>query len=409
MLVLAALPFLTTGCFDRSELEEQAFVITLGMEAVKPNLVQVVARLAIPNKLAGAGGAGGGGGSSGTGGFSTGSPLVIAKGRTIHEALALMNTGIERRINLSHLSALVFSEETAKAGLLPHLRTLSRYREFRRTHFMFITQGPVEQVMEAQKPVLEQSATRYVEDLNMLNRTTGFAPSIQVEPFLNNLYSPALDPILPIVNVNPGDLREGKKLRFASGRIERVGGNPVESVGTALFQNDKMVGTLDGMETRYLQLLNGQLKRLQLAISSPFDKGVYLSVGVRPSKSRRYEFALFGARRHITVWQNFEAELLGNQGERPYVSGADRSKLENAIRDTIQKNESRLTNKLLRQKKTNPLEWIDLAKTAFPTYTAYARFPWQKTLATIPVRYEVNVVLQRMGNQLSIPIAPEIR
>ncbi len=394
----------STGCFDRSELEEQAFLIMLGFDSPKPDEVNVIASVAIPSKLSGTSGQGG---SSGGGDFEQGTPLVAAKGRTINEALSLMNTGIERKINLSHLSAIIFSEDTAKQGLLPYLRTLSRYREFRRNHYLFISHGDLIELMQSQKPLLELSATRYIEDLHLTNRSLGYAPSVQVEQYLNALYSPVVDPVLPVLSVNEQKTeKKNKKLHFSPGHIDRLGGNPVECVGTAIFQKDKMVGMLDGMETRYLQLLNGSIKRIEIAVPSPYQHRTYLSVGIRPSKTTTKEIILKGTNRHIKIQQNLEAELLGDQGNISYVDEKNRAVLEKMIGDSVQKYEDRVLNKLLHKKKVAPIDFLEEARGDFPTYDAFAKFAWQKTLAITPVECHVKVVMRRLGSQLNAPIAP---
>ncbi len=396
--------FFSTGCFDRSELEEQAFLIMLGLDSPKSDEVNVIARVAIPSKLSGTSGQGG---SSGGGDFEQGTPLVAAKGRTINEALSLMNTGIERKINLSHLSAIIFSENTARLGLQPYLRTLSRYREFRRNHYLFVSYGDLDNLMQAQKPLLELSATRYIEDLHQTSRSLGYSPSVQVEQFLNALYSPAVDPILPVLSVGGENTeKQTKKLHFSPGHIERVGGNPVECVGTAIFQKDKMVGVLDGMETRYLQLLNGSIKQMEISVPSPFQKQNYLSVGIRLSKNATKELVLKGPKRHIKIWQNLEAELHSDQGMISYVDEKNRAILEKMIADSVEKYENRLLYKLLHKKKVAPFNFIEEARREFPSYDAYAKFPWSKTLAQLPLECHVKVVMRRLGSQLNAPIAP---
>ena len=404
-MVLIIGSLFTTGCFDRTELEEQAFLIIIGFDNPRPDVYTVIARMAIPSKLSGTSGQGGG--ASGSGDFDQGTPIVAAQGRTIHEALSLMNMGIERKINLSHLSAIIFSEKTAKKGLLPYLRTLSRYREFRRNHYLFISHGNLQKLMKAQKPLMESSATRYMEDLHLISGSLGYAPSIQVEQYLNALYSPSIDPILPVLSVNSEKTEhKNTKLHFKPGHIDRSGGNPVECVGTALFHHDKMVGMLDGMDTRFLQLLNGTIKHIEMAIPSPFQKNVYLSVGIRLSKSSKKAFVLQGAHRYIAIRQNLEAELLGDQGTISYVNEKNRAILEQTISNFVENHENRLIYKLLHKKKTVPFNFIEEARAKFATYPAYAAFPWGSTLAEIPVRCDVSAVMRRLGSQLNAPISP---
>lgn len=389
---------LTTGCYDRTELEEEAFVLLLGFDTPKPGIIKVVARVAVPSKLASSGGQGG---SSGGGGFDEGTPLLTARGHTVHEALSLMNTGMERSINLSHLSAIVFSEKVAKAGLSPYLRTLTRYREFRRNHYLYVSHGDLEKLLQAEKPLFEKSPTRYIEDLQKTNRSLGYAPSVQVEQFLNSLFSPATDPILPVLAENPQ--KEDAKMSFLAGSVSRTGGNPVECVGTAIFQKDRMVGLLDGQETRYLLFLNGDIRHFVLSVPSSLRKGSYLSVGVRLSKPATRVLQLRSSQPKLSITQYVEAELLANQSRDSYFDKSQRLQLEHLLEHELSMREEKLINKLLHKKNVAPLSFIEGMRAQFPTYPDYETFPWRNVLKKTAVDVNVKVVLRRLGSQLNTP------
>ena len=398
-----------TGCFDRAELEEQAFLVTLGVDRVGHNLTMLTARVAVPSKLSGTSGSG-----SSAGGGEGGTPVVSATGRNMNEALLLMNAGIERSINLSHLSAVVFGERASKDGLLPYLRTLVRYREFRRTLYLFVARGNLSAVFDKDKPELEMSLTRYVEDLNSLGARTGIAPSTQVHQFLGDLEASHLDPVAPILALNRQVAKEKKKttgssshlngrtVSYQAGRIDRAGGNPVECIGTAVFRNDRMVGQFDGRETRYMRLLDRSLQRMMVVI--PARGGGYLSLDVRYARPLDVRLIL-GARPLLQIRQSFEAELMGDQSAESFASHEERVRLEQMLARHIAAGEEKVIRKAFVQYGADPFGFFSYARGNFPDYGAMERYDWHAALKKTRVVISATANLRRLGVQLSPPVS----
>lgn len=398
-----------TGCYDRAELEEQAFMVTMGIDQVKGGATEVYSRIAVPSKLSGSGGGGGGGGS---GDFQSGTPTVNATGSTLHEALNLLNTGVERRLNLSHLSAIIFSEQAARKGLLPYLRTLTRYREFRRTLYIFVAHGKLADVFLKDKPVLETSATRLIEDLHQTTARTGFAPSVEMHQFLGGIESPQEDPVAPLLTVNDQAESQGKhsdpagnsgKVSTQPGHIQREGGNPVECVGTALFHGDKMVGILDGNDTRVMRVLSGSLQRFTDNLPSPIGDHKPVTLGVRYAEPMRVTVDIHQDPPVVRVNQSFEAELLGDQTSTSFVPTNHRRSLEQAEALRIRSQEARLINMAFQKYRVDPFHFFDYAHAEFPTYRAMKAYQWGAKLTKLRVLIRTEVNLRRQGTQLGPP------
>ena len=404
---------LQTGCFDSAELEEQAFLVTLGVDRSAGGLTVAAARVAVPSKLSGTGDSGTG---SGGGDTRSGTPVVSASGRTLHEALALMNTGIERSINLSHLSAVIFGEDAARSGLLPYLSTLVRYREFRRTLYMFVAREPLSGVFTKDAPVLETSITRTIEDLHASSRRTGFAPSVQMHQFLGSIETPNEDPAAPILAVNRTVRRERKgtsgsishlkadTLDYRPGSIDRAGGNPVECVGTAVFRGDRMVGELNGDESRYLQILTGELTRTTITLPAPRAPGSFLALSVRYAEPLMVQLDVHGRTPRLRIAQSFEADLMGDQAGAALSAFSNRRLIERALADTIKRAEGALIRKVFRRYRADPFRFFAYARGEFPTYEAMRAYRWHALLPRAQVEIDTEANLRRLGIQLNPPV-----
>lgn len=404
-----------SGCYDRVELEEQAFLISLGIDQAPKELIKLTARVAVPSKLSGTSGGGGGGSGGGSNDSESGTPLVSASGRTILEAISNMNTGIERTINLTHLSAVTFGDAAARKGLLPYLRTLVRYREFRRTLFVFVAKGELGDVFRKDKPVLETSITRTIEDWHESSERTGYAPSIQLHRFLGSLGTPNEDPVLPVLSVNqqvgkenpkeggdPSHLR-ARSLSLTPGGVDRAGANPVECIGTAVFRGDKLVGILDGNESRYLQILTGSLRRAVISIGAPAGQG-YLSFAVRYAEPITVKLKLAGKSPRLHIAQSFEAELIGDQAAMAFTTEAERRVVERALAARIKRDELHLIAKVYKGYRVEPFHYFSYARGSFPTFSSMRNYDWHSRLPSVQVTVETEVNLRRLGLQLNPPV-----
>ncbi|PWI57724.1 Ger(x)C family spore germination protein [Sulfoacidibacillus thermotolerans] len=412
-----------TGCYDRSELEGQAFLVTMGIDKqIKGNDVVVAGRIAVPSKLSGSSGGGGGSGGGGAGGdFRTGTPIVSATGKSLHEAFNVMNAGVERKLNLSHLAAILFGERAARQGVLPYMRALVRYREFRRTLFLFVAKGSVGNIFVHDKPVLETSATRVFEDLQESSERTGYAPSVEVHQFMNALEMPNTDPVLPVLSENEQVGKENKKTSGSTddlrsqnantepGKMNRAGGNPIECVGTAIFRADRMQTILDGEQSRYLQLLSGELHRAIVVVHSPIGQPAPVTLMVHNAKPEQVRIALSGERPVIDITQSFEGTLLGDQTDASFVSSRARKQLEKKIEKEISKQEMSLIHKMFVTYDVDPFGFFRYARGLFPTYGAMQQYNWHRQLPRIVTKLHVRVIVRRIGTQLDPPEIPGTR
>jgi len=399
---------ITTGCYDRSELEEQAFVVTLGIDHPAPGRVEVTGRIAIPSKL---GGQGGGQGGASSADIAKGTATVSGSGRDIHEALALMNGGVERVLNLSHLAAIIFSRRAAEQGLLEDLGTLVRYREFRRTLFVFISLPPIADVLAENRPVLESSVTREIEGLQLTTRRTGLTPTVQLHAFTGAIEAPGIDPIAPTLAINPDGGKSGTKggaqgssghTSYAPGRMSRKGGNPLEFVGTAVFRSDRMVDVLDGTQTKYLLLLRNELNRLVVTTALAHRPGEQVTAAVHGVHPPRVTVRL-GSRPRIRIEQELEAELIGDRGGVDVMDARVRQEVERAIRRQITAAELAVLRRTMRRDRADVALLFQSARGNFATFAEMRAYPWRKELARAQVHIVMRVTVRRLGTQLNPP------
>jgi spore germination protein KC len=425
ILLLLQIPLLT-GCWSRVELEELAFVPSIGLDKGDNQLIQLTARVIIPSALGSPGGGGGGGAEAKT------SKLVSVQAHTIGEALSFLNQVVERQPSFSHCSAVIFGEQLAKEGLIKYMRPLAQYREFRRTMFVFTAKGKAADIMKLDKPVIEKSPNRFIENLIKTSDRTGMLPRVQLHDFLTTSEVPHVDPITILVGINPKVKKEAKQEEMEAkktdgdepavpvfgldqqaspkitGQMKRAGGNPMEYVGTAVYRNDKLVGQLDGQETQLLQMIRGSFKRGILSFSDPLQKGAYVSIIMNVARPPKLDVRMQPDPMHPTIRMGLmlEGDLFGVQANSDFTMEKNRIRLESQISKEIEVALRKMVDKLRHDWHADALAIGKQTRMKFLKEEEFKAYDWRTAFDQATVEYTVNFHLRRIGMQGVPPNVP---
>lgn len=122
-LALILLALLLAGCWDRVELEDQAYIVQLGLDRGQPGQLLVTAQIALVQS-AGPGILGPVKPPEPSG--AAGCHAMATVAGTVTQALYLLNAGMSRRLDFRHLRNVVIGEGLAREGVEPVIMELSR-------------------------------------------------------------------------------------------------------------------------------------------------------------------------------------------------------------------------------------------------------------------------------------------
>jgi spore germination protein KC len=390
----------TTGCFDRHELEQQAFVTSIAVDKAPGGMVDCTFRIALPVNTAG-------GGSANTGKTpQAGTTPVTYRARSITEAMALANTSVERVLTFTHLTSVIIGEDLAKDGISQQLQPLVRYREFRRTVMLAVCKGKGRDFLMAEQPMLERSPARMADALVQVGGASGLIPGDRLHDFLTALQSPHEAPMASCVAINSAveSDPEGKNgvqennLSFEAGSIRRAGGNPVEWAGAAVFRGDRLVGYLNARETILLQLLRGQLRRTKLEFQDPQDPAKTIGIFLRRERNPQYRIRR-GHPLAVTIQVPLDADLMSTETQTDYSQPANREYLERQLTQMMSKEMEALLTKLIRQYHADVVPISRQARPMFATYQQFASYPWERQLEGAQFKVVPNLHIRRFGVQ----------
>ncbi|MBM7663041.1 Ger(x)C family germination protein [Bacillus mesophilus] len=198
MLFLCVL--VLSGCWDRSEVNDVAFVIATGFDKVEENKFQVSVQVPLPGAM--------GDGASGGGGGTSGGPYYVDSGigRNVRESNDDLQKRMSRELYFGHRRVLVFGEKMARGGFQKSLEVVLEQPQSRLSSYVLLTDGEALKILNG-TPHLEQLPAEAIREMaKSMN-------AITVKDVLNDLERHGKDPVIPkvdVVETQNGDSKDKK-------------------------------------------------------------------------------------------------------------------------------------------------------------------------------------------------------
>lgn len=394
ILLLAAI---LGGCWDRMELEDQIYLIAIGVDRAEEGGVSVTALVGISAQIS----AGGVESAIKPDRVHLAARLITARGETITQALHVLNGGLTRRLDLRQLRAVIVGEALGREGLEPVIMELTRNPWARGNILLTQARGRAFDVMRALSPVAEINPPKMVEGLIMQAKSLHLTPPLRMHHFLARHAAIGGDPFLSAMAVNP-DVRsepteppgrtEGSAL---PGQLPRGSGNPVDFAGTAIYRGDKLAGFINVDHTQMLLALRGEMGKAYVTFPDPADPTRNVTMRFHIENMPKYTATLRNGRPHVKVRLLFEGEVL-TAGGKNYADPAARVELEQASARYILSK----TKALLEQLSTweaDPVGFGHLYRGRFRTWEAWQNFGWHRRVGNVEVAVEAEMRIRRMG------------
>ncbi|WP_411681129.1 Ger(x)C family spore germination protein [Clostridium thailandense] len=155
-------------------------------------------------------------------------------GESISESSKAFSRKLNRRLFFSHNQVLILGKDIAEGGIEKHMDFFLRYRETRLLTWILVSKGSASDILNI-RPELESTPGRNIGELIKNEQEISQIPSVDLKDFASKLMSKTTAPIAPIIEVsNDND----KKVAYLS--------------ETAVFKKDRMIGTLNKIETHGL-------------------------------------------------------------------------------------------------------------------------------------------------------------
>lgn len=348
--------FFLTGCYDKLEANEVAYVLAIGIDKSKSNpdnfsvTFEFVLPLAVENS---------------SGSDSKASTYTTVEATSLYSAVNLANSYISKEINLSHNKLLVFSEEVAMDGLSEHTSTIAHDRHFRSNMYVLISKCSAKDYIEKTTSIFEKNPAKFYQSLFETYQYTGFTDNSYLADYIIKAADTTSQPVTMLGNVSlstddhteedsnilPNETYKPNNANYLAGKIEKEGGSKTEVLGLAVFRYSKLVGELTGEETLYYLISSNNFGESNFTIYDPLSSDSIIDFNLSKWKNTETSVTIVDGTPLIKVKAYINANILSINLNVDYMNNNNISKLEDEleyIMETGMKNYLYKTSKVFR-------------------------------------------------------------
>ncbi|GMK38310.1 hypothetical protein PCCS19_13640 [Paenibacillus sp. CCS19] len=259
--MLLFLCVMTTGCWNRIELNELAITSATGIDWDGRNWI-VSYQVLIPAAISA--------GVGTTGGGTPQSPVIVysTKGKSIREAMMHSYSESPRKLFYAHNRVVILSEEVARRGFNELLDVYFRNSGPRETVSMLVTPGKARRILE-QFMQLQIIPGEGMKDIIMSEaRNSSILPNIPVYQMAINLTSDAKSGVLPEIFIS-GKEDTSTLDSFTHTTIP----SKLKLGRLAILQNDRMIGWMNRKQSLGVSFLRGEVKQTTIVVPCTDEEG----------------------------------------------------------------------------------------------------------------------------------------
>ncbi len=369
LLVLGATLLFGTGCWDRREIEERSTILVFSLDsakgiAVPDDTLAVSAQVAIPGGIPL--------GGSSAGGGTEKSPVSIysSTGRSSREALSNLQKRLNQKLFFGHTRVIGVSDELAKDGLEPHMDILRRNPEIRRLLWLVVVKGDAANLVKF-RPQLEQVPAFYLTTLFENDVRTGRMSNVYLGEYFIRRSNGGQDPVLPYIEVTESDIKR---------------------LGVAVFQDDRMVGSLSTEEDwAFLQARGTPTASEEQRIEMPTGSVVLQVITRRRKITHEWQDGELSIHMRITLEANV-VETLGDIhiGNDPNVL----TQIGDRLAESVKRNIDAVIKKT-QDWNTDIVGFGEYIRAFSPR--EWQSINWREVYPTVTIEVEPQVFIRRVG------------
>lgn len=266
------------GCWDVTEMNDRAIVISLGVDRAEDGRFLVMIKLLEPVPL--------------TSSRDVPSRTVSAEGVTIEEAVRRIQRDMFPRLYFGHLARFAVSERFARQGMRPLMEWVDLQLDRRFSQLLLVVPGPLKEMAWTIEPGTKYSpgAIRYALSGVLNDR-------VLLGAWEEDLGLAGRDPVLGSWTPVKGPSNKGSQ--------------PVQVhfAGLALFRADRLVDFLNPDQATPFLLLGGEMRRGEWSISIP-DRSKFKRAALKWRRARvRRKTEVAGGKVRLRVSFVLHAEL----------------------------------------------------------------------------------------------------
>lgn len=349
--------FFLSGCWNYREIEQ--FSIVSGLAIDKSESKYILTAEIIE--------------STGGRNAKTSTKLISSEGLTIFDAIRNMIRYPGKKLYFSHAKVVIVSSETAKEGMIPVLDFINRDIEPRYTMKILISKN-----IEAKK-ILEAGSTSEIfsytlNDMIDAQKNLSSAPKVEVWEFINDLCRFGISATLPTVTL---DTMNNK----ATPKVE----------GTAVFKGDKLIGYLNGKETKAFLFIKNEIKGGLLTKKVNIENNsANISLEIFSNKTK-IKPKIENGKFLIDISTDTDVSIGEISGEIDFSKEEERKKIKSYFEEDLENQIKDLIKKVQTEYGSDIFGFGSAIKIKMPSFWKQIEPKWNELFKTIDVNIKSNI------------------
>ncbi|OIR60897.1 spore gernimation protein [Bacillus sp. FMQ74] len=360
---------LLTGCWDRTEINDIAFVVSSAIDK-KKDQYRVALQIPLVGQLGGQ--TGGGGGTAGSKTWYVDS----ASGTTIREANNKLQTSLSRTINTSHRRTVIIGEDMARDGVAPVFDILTRNPQNRLTALILVSRGEARDILNTDVQ-LEQFPAEMIRELAIIATSR----PVFLSRFMSDLVETGSDPYAPVISASK--TKPGGK-----------GKSNLKIDGLAIFKKDRLMDIFkDEHMTAALMLLN-QARQPEFIVDLPNQMG-QASIQLQKSNAS-FHAAEKNGKLSMTIEIRAKGIIMENQSTYETRENDQYYIIQKALNRTIKKDVISTVHRL-QKLKADPAGFQDRTIRSTATTKNLLKKEWEEVYKDMEVHVVPIVTIEQGG------------
>ncbi|SFA87874.1 MULTISPECIES: Ger(x)C family spore germination protein [unclassified Bacillus (in: firmicutes)] len=406
ILILFTILFSLTGCWDKTEVEERAYVIGIGMDKSKiKDMLEITFLIANPEV-----------GSQQGGGSSNEPPqeVITITANDLITARNSANALVARAITYDLMRIIVVSEEFAKdKDFIRWIYDAAKDREIRRDVHLAVSKEKASLYFKNNKPKMETRPHKYFQFMTNRGIEAGLIPDSDLQRFFKISEIDA-DLYLAMYTTTTKEYKSsGNEDEFLAGQIDTKGStNQTQFMGSAIFKEGRMIGKLNGEDTRMALIIDetADISDVLTTYPDPFNERFRIAARVIKTQPNRFDMKIVKGKLKINIHIPLYVDILSDPSMVNYAKDEKKKKI---LRKHLEKE---ISNKMegfivkTQQKyKGSPFMISQYSRKLFKTLEEYKKFDWMKSYPDADVNVKVTVEFSEFGKQTRVPSLKQMR
>ena len=304
LLLISLLIINLTGCYDANSIETFYYVIAMGIDYGTNAKLKLSIQIALSDNS-----------SSNSSSQSTKDNIYTIECNTVDSGINILNNYLSKQIDLSHCSAIIFSEELAKDGVIDIVNTLANNVEVRPNANIIISNKSALDVLEKVSSSGESFSARLYEFIINSTDYTGYSIISNLGDFFYNMNNSVTE---------------------ATANYITITDDIIQSNGIAVFKNQTFVGALTVDEAIAHLIVTNELENSVISIENPFIENEFMDLNLE-LKNTDIDVSIVNNMPYIKINSSVICKIKSASEQFDYSSQINISIIENKVNEYLTK------------------------------------------------------------------------